>query len=213
MDGILIDSEPLWQEAEIAIFSKVGVQLTRETCSETMGMRTDEVVAHRFQQQPWQGVSQAQITQDITDAVEELIIQKGTKMAGVDHAIQLCRHHGLRLALASSSCMRLINTVLNKLHLKEAFEVLHSGEFEEYGKPHPGIFITTLAKLGLNHDEAFVIEDSFYGILAAKSARLPVVGVPEASVRDEARFSIADIILPSLETFSERHLQQLNILP
>ena len=44
MDGVLIDSEPLWQEAEMKVFAQLGIELTTEMCCETMGMRTDEVV-------------------------------------------------------------------------------------------------------------------------------------------------------------------------
>ena len=210
MDGILIDSEPLWQDAEIEVLARIGVQLTREICKQATGLRTDEAVAYWYRQHPWHGVSQDEIVDEITNAVEKLIKLKGSKMAGVDQAIELCREHGLRLALASSSCVRIINTVLEKLRLTGVFEVLHSGEFEEYGKPHPGIFVTTLNKLELNHTEAFVIEDSFYGILAAKSARMRVVAVPEASVRDEEKYGIADIRLASLEELMESHLRQLN---
>ena len=46
MDGLLIDSEPLWQEAEITVFNKLGVRLTLEMTHQTMGLRTDEVVEY-----------------------------------------------------------------------------------------------------------------------------------------------------------------------
>ena len=48
MDGLMIDSEPLWHVAETAVFASVGVSLTEENCLETTGLRIDEVVAHHF---------------------------------------------------------------------------------------------------------------------------------------------------------------------
>mgnify|MGYP001554087805 FL=1 len=52
MDGLLIDSEPLWQEAEMAVFGTVGVELTRELCRETTGLRLDEVVRYWHERHP-----------------------------------------------------------------------------------------------------------------------------------------------------------------
>eukprot|EP01052_Picozoa_sp_SAG31_P071388 SAG31_NODE_30307_length_383_cov_0.577465_1_plen_84_part_00 len=48
MDGLMIDSEPLWHVAETAVFATVGVTLSEENCLETTGLRIDEVVAHHF---------------------------------------------------------------------------------------------------------------------------------------------------------------------
>jgi len=61
MDGLLIDSEPLWQEAEIETFTRVGVPLTREMTRETMGLRVDEVVEHWFSRYPWEEPSKKEI--------------------------------------------------------------------------------------------------------------------------------------------------------
>ena len=55
MDGLLIDSEPLWQEAEIAVFRSVGITLTEELCRETIGLRLDGVVRYWYERRPWQG--------------------------------------------------------------------------------------------------------------------------------------------------------------
>ena len=53
MDSLLIDSEPLWRQAERQVFGTVGITLTEEMCEQTMGLRTDEVVAHWYQQFRW----------------------------------------------------------------------------------------------------------------------------------------------------------------
>ncbi len=209
MDGVLIDSEPLWQEAEIKVFGSVGVHLTRAMCLETMGIRLDEVVRYRYKKHGWQGKSLQQIEDEILTELEHLIATKGKRAAGVDHILSFCRSHDLRLALASSSHFRIIHAVLDKLALRDTFEIVHSGELEELGKPHPAIYLTTLSQLGLQHDQAVAIEDSFNGLIAAKAARLKTVVVPEASQREQARFGCADLILPSLSAFTETHWQAL----
>jgi beta-phosphoglucomutase-like phosphatase (HAD superfamily) len=61
MDGLLIDSEPLWREAEVSVFRDLGVPLTTDMCRETIGIRVDGVVRHWFDRFPWQGVSLATV--------------------------------------------------------------------------------------------------------------------------------------------------------
>ncbi len=209
MDGVILDSEPLWQEAEIIAFARVGVNLTHKMCTETMGMRVDEVVKQRFKEFKWTGATVEEVQEDILTELEKLILAKSEPMAGVERTISFFQKKGLRLALASSTHLRLIKTVLNKFNMLDTFEVVRSAEFEQYGKPHPAIYITTLEKLGLKHDEAFAIEDSFNGILAAKAARLKTVAIPEKSVWHETRYDIAELKLKSLEELGEKEFDIL----
>ncbi len=205
----MIDSEPLWQEAEKLVFSSVGINMTTEMCMETMGMRTDEVIAHRFNQQSWTGKSQEEIANEIEDEMERLIKLHGKRMTGVDYILNYFQEKNMRLALATSSCVKIINAVIEKLRLENIFEVIHSGEFEEYGKPDPAIYTSTLQKLCLSADEAFAIEDSYNGLLSAKAAKLKTIAIPEKSVWHESKYDIADLKLSSLFDFKEEHLRIL----
>lgn len=210
MDGVLVDSEPLWQEAEKLIFSQVGIQLTTSMCRETMGMRVDEVVKYRHEKQPWPGKSLKDIESEILDEMETLITLKGEAMEGVGYILNFFQRKNIRLALASSSYMRLINTVIKKLNLENSFEVTHSGEFEEKGKPDPAIYISTLNRLNLNANQVFAIEDSYNGLLAAKAANLKTVVMPEESVWQESKYDMADLKIKSLLEFSEDHFNLLS---
>lgn len=196
MDGLLIDSEPLWQEAEIAVFLKVGMKLTVENCKETVGMRTDEVVDYWHRRRPWKGMSQKDMTEGITTKVIELIMEKGKLKPGAERALSFTRDQGTRIALASSSNYRIIHSVLGKFNFAEDFEVIHSAQEEEYGKPHPAVYLTTSRKLGLPPESCLAIEDSLMGVIAAKAARMPCLAVPET---DDRRFVLADMQLTSLE--------------
>jgi len=209
MDGILIDSEPLWQEAEITAFARVGLRLTRAKCAETMGLRVDEVVRRRYDEFGWEEKSLAAVQADILSELEKLIDEKGQAMPGVEHALGFFERRNLPLALASSSHMRLIERVLQKLELTGRFRVIHSAEYEQHGKPHPAIYLSTLAQLGLPAHEVVAFEDSFNGLLAAKTAGLKTVCIPEPSARQETRFDIAACKLNSLAEFSEKHFQAL----
>ena len=88
MDGVLVDSEPLWREAEVRVFRALGVPLTHEQCRETTGVRVDGVVRHWRARHPWRDdVTNAQVEADIIAGVVALIRAEATPMAGVTEAL------------------------------------------------------------------------------------------------------------------------------
>jgi sugar-phosphatase len=210
MDGVLIDSEPFWQESEIEAFGLLGLALTREMCMQTMGLRVDEVVEYWRRRHAFDGAPADTLEDAIIGGVVERILSKGEAKEGAAHALEFFRAKGLRVALASSSAYRLIGAVTERLGLSGEFEVVYSAEEEEYGKPHPGVYLSTARRLGVPPAECVAIEDSFNGVLAAKSARMKCVAVPEAAQRHDPRFSIADAVLDSLADLDEEVWQILN---
>ena len=198
MDGLLIDSEPFWQQAEIEVFADVGLTLTPELCLQTMGLRIDEVVNYWYRQYPWEQPSQAAIAQRIVQRVIELIETQGVSRKGVYPLFEFLKCQDLPLALASSSDDRLIEAVMNRLELHNLFQVIHSATRETYGKPHPAVYLTTAEKLGVTPTHCLALEDSLNGVLSAKAARMICYAIPEGYPDSDPRFSIADRILPSL---------------
>jgi sugar-phosphatase len=148
MDGLLIDSEPLWREAEIAVFESVGLRLTHQLCRETTGLRIDEVVRYWHARAPWTGPSCEQVTERLLDAAQSLIIEHGSLMAGARDIIAELHGQDATLAIASSSPMRLITAVVEKFAIEDYFSVLHSAEQEIAGKPDPAVYRTTMSLLG-----------------------------------------------------------------
>ncbi len=203
MDGVLIDSEPFWQESEIDAFERVGLRLTQEMCLATMGLRIDEVVAYWHRRHPWADYRPGEMEARIIDGVVERILTRGEAKEGVEPALAFFRERELKIALASSSAYRLIRAVLDRFQLAAEFDCVHSAEEEEYGKPHPGVYLTTARKLGVSPVECLAIEDSFNGVLAAKAARMKCVAIPDATMRHDPRFVIADVILGSLAEVNE----------
>ena len=130
MDGVLIDSEPLWRRAERAAFSRVGLELSDEDCKQTMGLRSDEVVALWYRRHPWPGASPDEVIRDMESRVAGLVRSEGQALPGVERAIDELRASGVRLALASSSAPGLIRVVLTTLGLEDAFEVVCSAADE-----------------------------------------------------------------------------------
>jgi len=204
MDGVLIDSEPLWHRAELAVFRAVGVPLDETMCLETTGLRPDEVVQFWYEKYPWQKRDQASVQEELITTVEGLIRTQGVAKRGVAAALAFLRRRGYALALASSSPYRLIETVCAKLDLASAFSVVHSAEGEVLGKPHPAVYLTTAAKLGVPATRCVAIEDSPNGIIAALAARMQCIAIPDARQASDRRFGAADLVLGSLEELEAR---------
>lgn len=197
MDGILIDSEPFWRQAEIEVFSTVGVHLTDEQCAETMGLRIDEVVLYRAPEDH----DKAALAEAIVARVEELVRERGVPLPGSREVLEWIREEGIPCGLATSSSYRLLESTLAALELREFFSVVHSAQDEIYGKPHPAVYLQAAEKLGIPPTQCLAIEDSVNGVLAAKAARMGVVAIPEAPFRNDPRFAIADRQLVSLVEF------------
>ncbi len=209
MDGLLIDSEPLWRQAEITCFSEVGVELTEDDCRDTMGYRLNEVIDHWYGKHPWENLTNAELESNIINKVIELVHASGKPLPGVQHAISLFESLGFGIALASSSPDILIREVLIALKLINKFSIIHSAEHEKWGKPHPQVFMTVAEKLGVATTNCVVIEDSFHGIIAGKAAKMKVIAVPDSYDLNKPGYRAADLVLKSLNELQEYHLKQL----
>ncbi|MBS2038918.1 hexitol phosphatase HxpB [bacterium] len=201
MDGVLIDSEPFWRQAEMELFATVGLTLSEEDCRQTTGLRIEEVVAHWYAIQPWSGTSPSLLSQQILDRVVELVGTQGQPMAGVQEALQACRQAGLPLGLASSSNYCLIEATLERLGLRPFFSVIHSAQDESWGKPHPAVYLSAASKLQVSPLRCLAIEDSLNGVISAKAARMPVLAIPDREQAANPRFCLADCQLSSLLEF------------
>lgn len=210
LDGLLIDSEPLWQEAEILIFKQVNLVLTSELCRQTQGLRIDEVVDYWYRQYPWTNLSKLEVEELIVNKVIELIHLKGQPLPGVAQAIAFVKNQNVKIALASSSTSQIIQAALQKLNLTEVFVEIYSAESEMLGKPHPGVYSTTAQKLNVPPQSCLALEDSLNGVLAAKAAHMKCVAIPEAIQQKNPQFAIADLILKSLEEFNQPVWNSLN---
>ncbi len=198
MDGLLVDSEPYWKMAEKEVFGKLGLTLTDELLRQVMGFRLNEVVRHWYQYQPWPHPNFEQTETDVLICVKQLISQHAEALPDVYQLLEILKQQNKPIALASSSAMSLIETVVDKLQIRSYFDFLVSAETEPYGKPHPSIFLTTAQKLGVSPNDCLVFEDSVNGVIAAKAARMKCIAVPEAATLQDNRFSIADLIIHSL---------------
>jgi mannitol-1-/sugar-/sorbitol-6-/2-deoxyglucose-6-phosphatase len=228
MDGLLIDTEPVWRTAAREILAPLGIDLTDADLLGTTGVRVDEMAAGFLARQPRPVPSTpfapprspappgspappvpspAEVADRITDQVVAYVARAGEPMPGVLAAIALFERSGLRLAIASSSPERLIDAVCARLKLD--IDVRCSALDEPRGKPAPDVYLAAARRLRLSPARCLAIEDSPAGVLAAKDAGMTCVAVPDPLLTGDPRYRRADLILPSLTELNGQTLRSI----
>lgn len=192
MDGVLIDSEPLWKIAMEQTFREVGSHLTKQDFQQTVGLRLDEVITYWYAHQAWENVTPQEVEKRIVARMVKLIQENGTPLPGVIETLAYLKKQSLKIGLATSSYSVLIDSVLSTLNITDAFDQTHSAENEDYGKPHPAVYLTVASQLNVSPLKCLVIEDSLNGIISGKSARMHVVCIPEKTHIVDSRLKLAD---------------------
>ncbi len=209
MDGLLIDSEPLWDEAADEIFQHYGFRLTPAQYATTKGMRTREFVSWWFNHFNIDSKYQEVAENDILKSVSEKVLAKGKPMQGIEHIFNFFISRNFKIGLATSSGMPLIEVVVDKLGIRSFLHATASAADLPYGKPHPQVFLNCAQQLNSQPRECICFEDSFNGMIAAKAAVMKCVVVPAAHESQLIKFNAADLKLSSLQNFNELLLHTL----
>jgi sugar-phosphatase len=139
--------------------------------------------------------------------VVELFLEKGEALPGVNELIAEVKRRELPLALASSSPMSMIEAITDKLGIKDQFDIMRSAADEEYGKPHPAVYINTVNDLQVPAEFCLTFEDTMAGVISAKAANMKVAAVPQKEHSHDKRYILADFQLNSLLDFDWSQIQ------
>lgn len=175
MDGVLIDSEKFWTQAELDVFSSYGVQVTDELAAQTKYMTTQEVTEFWYERFPWENFDSSDLEDKVVTRVIEMIQSQDCTMSGVQEFIQTLKSKAYKIGLATNAPLRVAHVVLEKLQVRELFDTVHSSEFETQGKPHPAVYLTSAKNLGVSPEHCIAIEDSQSGLKAAKEAGMQTI--------------------------------------
>jgi len=160
------------------VFATVGLRLTETDVRQTMGLRIDDAVRHWWRRFPWDGMTPAEVERSITGRVAELIVQAGEPMPGSLEAVAICARLSLPVAVCSGSYAVVIEAALRRLGIADAVTTWHSAEWEPLGKPHPGAYLSTAAKLGID-PAGCLAKLNGRSRVGANIGRLPVGWWPE----------------------------------
>lgn len=210
IDGLLIDSEPLWHEAAAAVFQLYGVKMTNEQYNSSVGLRTKEFVHWWFTYFKIPLTESLNAENKIVELVLQKIEHKARILPGVAHIFEFFAKKNFKIGLATSSPQSLIDLVIRMTGIGPFLNATASAEELPFGKPHPQVYLNCAAEMDSNPLECICFEDSFNGMIAAKAARMKCVVIPQAASSKEEKWAAADLKLSSLQNFGELHFNILN---
>jgi HAD superfamily hydrolase (TIGR01549 family) len=194
MDGLMVDSEPLWFRVQRDFVQARGGWWTRAEADQCTGRGLANAL-RVMAEQPGVAIDVERDMRTIVDAfadrVEELELKTGCR-----DLLAFAGERSVPRAVASSSTQRLIDAVLRRFDLHACFDAVVPGEAVVRAKPAPDIFLAAARRLGVAPADCVVLEDSLAGVEAARAAGMRVVAVPE---RNDDRFAaLADAVVADL---------------
>ncbi|MCU1592000.1 MAG: HAD-superfamily hydrolase, subfamily variant 3 [Frankiales bacterium] len=208
MDGLLVDTEPVWTIAEEELAVRLGGTWSDELKARIAGTRLEASVPTILE---WYGVeaTPAVVSETATwllDRMVELFRTEVRVLPGVTELLAALRHAEVPMALVSSSYRVLVDAVL--AHGFGPFAVTVAGDEVSHGKPHPEPYLLACERLGVRPQQCVVLEDSAAGVASGRAAGCAVVAVPSVAgvVIEPAR---RRLVLPSLEQLDVATLRTL----
>lgn len=201
LDGVIVDSEPVWEEVRRAYVAAHGGTWQPDTQRRLMGMSTGEWAAYLSGEL---GVDRP-AEQVATEVVAEMSRRYTEQVPLIDDADAVVRRMAARwpLGLASSSPTRLIAAALAATGLADAFGATLSTEETARGKPAPDVWLAVAERLGVDPARCVAVEDSSNGVRSAAAAGMRVVAVPHGSYPlDLDAERLAAALLPSIDALT-----------
>jgi len=180
LDGVLLDSEPIYLAATNSVLAREGKHLSPEENARYIGVRYRDMLADII---PRMGLAHgADYYVDQTrDEVLRAFGRPLTPPPGARELIERLADHDVPRAVGSSSVHAWVDQVLTNLGVREHFPIVVGGDEVEHGKPAPDIFLKCAELLGVPPERCAVIEDSPNGVLAARRAGMTAIGYRTAA--------------------------------
>lgn len=177
MDGVLVDSEHLWEENWTAYAARCGVEWTAEDTATVQGMSAPEWAAYLARRSGTTESSEAVEQAVVAGMIEAVEAGETPLLAGAGDMVRDVAAR-VPVALASSAARRVIDAILRTHELTGEFTATVSSAEVARGKPNPDVYTEAAARLGRRGSECLAVEDSSNGIRAAAAAELAVIALP-----------------------------------
>ena len=208
LDGVLVDSEPMWDTARRELADEWGGRWRPEASSAMMGMSSTEWSAYMHNELSV-SLDQSDISREVVKRLETVYRERLPLMPGAKAAVRRMAQRW-RLGLASSSNRELIDLVLDLSTMRDDFVATVSSEEVARGKPAPDVYLEAARRVGVRPDHCVALEDSTNGIRAATAARMWVIAIPNRVLPPESDIlSGADRVLSSLEGLTVEDIEGL----
>ncbi|MEV6366530.1 HAD family phosphatase [Micromonospora musae] len=208
LDGVIVDSEPVWEEVRRAYVATHGGTWQPDSQRRLMGMSTGEWARYLSGEL---GVTRT-AEQVATEVVDEMTRRYAERVPLIDDADEVVRRIAARwpLGLASSSPTRLIAATLAETGLTDSFRTTLSTEETARGKPAPDVYLAVARRLGVDPTRCAAVEDSSNGVRSAAAAGMRVVAVPHGSYPlDPDAAQLAAVTLGSVDELTPEVVERL----
>ncbi len=198
LDGLLVDSEPVWFRVREEMFGRYGLTWTDDDQKALMGKSTAAWIEYV------DGRLQGKLRRDeiLDETIKGMVSQYRSGnvrvMSGAHEALRFCAKF-YQLGLASGSPRILIDAALDANGWRHYFAQIISSDEVSRGKPAPDVYAEVMRRLGADPAGTVVLEDSESGILAGKAAGTAVIAVPNEHLMPSPEvLRTADVVIPSL---------------
>ena len=211
LDGVIIDSEQLWDEVREGLARERGSRWSGQAQSDMMGMSSTEWSRYMHEvvglQEPPEEINREVARRMLARYSEHLPLIDGA----VDAVKRLAAHWPL--GVASSSNRELIDHVLELSGLAACFEITVSSEEVERGKPAPDVYLEAARRLGADPSRSVAIEDSASGIRSAHAAGMHVVAIPNRAFPPPGDvLALANVVLESIKDLDPEVVREVERL-
>ena len=206
MDGVMVDSEPLWTETEKQLLARRNFRYSPSLKSAMMGRDARGAVAHLIEHY---GLAESvgQLMEERNQLIAEFFKEHLKAIPGALELVISVMAAGVKTGLVSSSPKPLVELASEKLGLSRHFELIMSGDQVLRGKPAPDIYIAAAKNLGVTPQNCLVIEDAPHGVAAAKGAGMCCLAISSSVSVDE--LALADRVVSGFEEVNVQLLRDL----
>lgn len=201
MDGVIIDSEPIYKEIDKKIFARYGIHLSEEELEDIVGVPLFELWAKLMEEYNLHEKYEVEeiIEQHVAMYYKALKENDLELMPGIKDWFEYFKKNKFKMIIASSSHAKKIEFICSRFNLDKYVEGYVDGNAVENGKPAPDIFLKAADKLGAEPENCLVIEDSEHGVSAAKSAGMKCAAFSQRNSSFQ-NLDAADIIIEEFNT-------------
>jgi HAD superfamily hydrolase (TIGR01509 family) len=204
MDGVIVDSEPLWSEAEKQLLARRNLRYSPSLKSAMMGRDAKGAVNYLIEHYRL-AESVGELIEERNQLIAEFFKEQLKAIPGALEMVRSVMAAGIMTGLVSSSPKTLVELALEKLNVTMLFDLILSGDQVVRGKPAADIYLTAAKKLAVKPEYCLVIEDAPHGVAAAKGAGMcclaisTSVGLEELALADKVVRGFAEVDLASLQ--------------
>lgn len=201
MDGVIVDSEQIWDDAEKHVFSNYGIDITEADQLNTRNMNMRQVSEY------WSLKAQSPFSLEVSEQsviqhVCQQIQQRPVAMQGALNLLKQIHTMNFPIGLATNAPRPVCHTVLQCLQIETFFSSIQTADDVENTKPHPEIYLKSAHNLNVDPQHCLVFEDSPTGVKAAHAAGMQVIYVNPRRIAETSILSNIHSAISSLEQFS-----------